>query len=111
MPTPHPDTLPRVSKVESTARVTPDREPAVVLWFAPGDRALRYHWSPDEGEILEETYYDGVVHDSWGVGGSRDELAEYALESLAEYINHYREYPDDCRQDWPGVYELLTVDR
>ena len=104
------DTLPRVSKIESTARVGEQQEPAVVIWFEPGDRALRYRWSDGAGEILEETYHDGVVHDSFGVGGTRDELAEYALESLAEYVNVYRDEPGATANDWPHIYELLTFD-
>ena len=105
-----PDTLPRVSKIEPHARVGEREEPAVELWFEPGDRALRYRWSDGADEILEETYRDGVVHDSYGVGGARDELAEYALESLAEYVNVYRDEPGATANDWPHIYELLTLD-
>jgi hypothetical protein len=104
------DTLPRVSKIESTARVGEQQEPAVVIWFEPGDRALRYRWSDGAGEILEETYHDGVVHDSYGVGGTRDKLAEYALKSLAEYVNVYRDEPSATANDLPHIYELLTLE-
>jgi hypothetical protein len=106
---PH-DTLPRVSKIEPHARVGEHEEPAVELWFEPGDRALRYRWSDDVGEILEESYHDGVVHDSYAVGGERSDLAAFALESLAEYMNTYREQPDAAANDWPHIYELLTFD-
>lgn len=33
------DTLPRLSTIESTAPVAEQQEPAVVIWFEPGDRA------------------------------------------------------------------------
>lgn len=102
--------LPAISSVATTARVGESRSPAVVIWFGPGDRSLRYRWSEDRSEIREEIYKDGVVHEALGVGGSREELAEYALESLAEYINSYQADPTACQRDWPHVYELLVAD-
>lgn len=97
-----------ISSIDTTARVGEDEDPAVEIWFGPGDRALRYRWSDDHDEIKEETYRDGVVHDSLGLGGSRDELVEYALESIAEYVGHYRDNPHDLRRDWPHVADLLA---
>ena len=74
------DTLPRVSKIESTARVGEQQEPAVVIWFEPGDRALRYRWSDGAGEILEETYHDGVVVGRWSGESHRRAIESDAVE-------------------------------
>lgn len=104
----HSDELPPITKIESIAFVGEERRPAVVIWFA-NDTALRYVWNDERGEIREQTYTDGVVHDEWGVGGEKDELAEYALESVAEYINSYQNDPDACKMDWVHVYEMLQL--
>lgn len=100
-------TLPSVSKIETTARVGTERHPAVVIWFE-NNTALRYVWDAEQGEIVEQTY-DEVVHNEVSVGGSREELAEYALESLAEYINSYQDDPDACQLNWPHIYDMLQV--
>lgn len=100
--------LPGVSKIETAARVGVDEDPAVVIWFA-NDAKLQYRWNGEE--IVEETAAADdprTVVESFGVGGERDRLAEYALESLAEYLNEYREDIDACRRDWPHVFEALT---
>lgn len=100
--------FPEVSKIETTARVGPDRDPAVVIWFA-NDAKLQYRWNGNE--IVEETaaaHDPGSVVESIAVGGDREELAEYALESLAEYLDVYREEPDVLRSDWPHVFESVT---
>lgn len=100
--------LPDIKKIETTARVGEDRHPAVVVWFE-NDSALRYVWSEERDEIREQTYLDGVVHDEFGVGGSRDELAAYALESIAEYIGSYQDDPEACQKDWSHIYEMLVA--
>lgn len=101
-------TLPEIRKIDTTAR-SPDNEPQIVIWFEPGDRAVRYRWSEDWQQIMEETYLDGVVHDSFEVGGKRSQLAEFSLESVAEYIQSYRQNPEAAERDWPHIYELLTA--
>lgn len=99
--------LPAITTIETTARVGEDKDPAVVIWF-DNDTALRYRW--DGGEICEETYVDGATYDSYPVGGSREELAAYALETISEYVSVYRDDPEVCEQDWPHIYEMLVVD-
>lgn len=96
--------LPDISQIETRTRVGSMDRPAVVIWFN-NDTAIRYVYYDDKDEIVEQTYQDGVVHDSYEVGGSRDELAEYALETVSEYINTYRDDPDALRTDWPSVFE------
>lgn len=105
---PPTDELPEIAKIEPTARVGEQRNPAAVIWFK-NNTALRYVWDDDRDEIREQTYYDGVVHADLGVAGDRDDLTEYTLVSLAEYINVYKENPDACAEDWPHVYNLLTM--
>jgi hypothetical protein len=102
------DELPALTKVEHPSSVRDD-EPAVILWFG-GERALRYVWDDAADEILEETYFDGTVHDSYPVGGERGELADFALETVSEWVNGYADDPAALARDWPHVYELLTFD-
>jgi hypothetical protein len=100
--------LPEVSKIETAARVGADEDPAVVIWFA-NDAKLQYRWDGDE--IVEETAAADDPHtvvQSFGVGGEREELSAYALESLGEYLNEYRGDIDACRSDWPHIFEALT---
>ena len=101
--------LPGITKIETTARVGERRLPAVVVWFS-NDSALRYVWDEERDEIREQTYLDGVVHEAFGVGGSREELAEYALEAVAEYINSYQNDPKACEMDWGHIYEMLVAE-
>lgn len=101
------DELPAITKIETTARVGPEERPAVVIWFE-NDTALRYVWV--DGEIQEQTYVNGVVHDSFKLGGERDQLAEYALESISEYVQSYRDDPAACEMDWPHIHEMLQVE-
>lgn len=73
---------------------------------------LRYVWNHEQDEIVESVNRadDPVsTYKQFGVGGSEDELAEYALESIAEYTQSYRDYPKACRDDWPPVFEALTA--
>jgi hypothetical protein len=100
--------LPDVTWVETLTRVGKDWRPAVEIWFA-NETALRYVWRDDVGEIEEQTYAGGVVHDAFGLGGERDELAEYGLEALAEYLNVYRDDLEACKQDWPHIYDMLRL--
>lgn len=99
--------LPEISKIEYPARVGERKRPAVIIWFQ-NDTALRYVWYDEKGSILEETVYKGIVHDSYDVGGDRDQLEEYALMTVAEYINEYRDNVDALRRDWPAVFEGIT---
>ena len=106
--------LPEITKIDVNARVGPEEKPAVVIWFG-GEGALQYVWNdvhPDtDGEIREETYLDGVVRDSYGVGVDvgRRHLSSYALTTVSEYINVYRDNRRHMQQDWPHVHELLTA--
>ena len=106
--------FPEITKIDTTARVGEHHRTAVVIWFG-GEGALRYVWhdvhSGIEGEIQEQTYLDGVVHDSYGVGidVDRRHLSSFALETVAEYINSYRDNPEAMEKDWPHVHELLTA--
>lgn len=99
--------LPEVSKIETTARVGEQERPSIIIWF-DNDTALRYTWNTETENIEEETYHNGVVHDSYPISGDREQLHEYTLETLAEYINIYRDDFESLRNDWPHVFELLT---
>lgn len=103
------EALPAISKIEFPTRVGPEKELGAVIWFEPGDRALRYRWSEEAGTMYEETYRDGVLHDRLDVGGERELLPEYALVTIAEYISEYRGKPDAIRSDWSHVAELLDA--
>ena len=96
--------LPAISKIEYPTRVGEEQRPAVVIWFE-NDTALRYVWA-GKG-IEEQTYVDGVVQTSFGVGGDRDDLSDYALTSVAEYENELHDDPEACKFDWGHVYEML----
>lgn len=100
--------LPEITKIDTTARVGRDRESAVVIWFGGGG-ALRYVWDKSIEEIREETYLDGTVHESFTIGGHRGLLSSYALESLSEYVNVYKDNPEAMEKDWPHVHELLMA--
>jgi len=99
--------LPKVSSIDYPAHAGEEKNPAVIIWLEPGDRAIQYVWDDGAGEILEETYHGGCVHDSLGVGGSREDLEEYALQTVAEYMD-LREDPNALESDWPHVYDLAT---
>lgn len=84
---------------------------AYEIWFENGAR-LRYAWNEDRGEIVEATFAADdpqSVHERFDVGGSEDELAEFALESICEYTQSYRDDPEACRMDWSPVFEALTL--
>jgi len=101
------DELPAISKVEYPTHVSPEKNPAVVVWFE-NETALRYVWDKERGEIEEQTYVDGCVYSGHWVGGSREELEDYALMSVSEYINELREDPEACEYDWGHIYEMLV---
>jgi len=80
------------------------------VWFE-NDAMLRYVWNDEHGEIREETYRADdprSTHESFGVGGSEDELGEYTLESIEEYTKNYRDDVAACKSDWTHIYEALT---
>lgn len=97
--------LPAVTKIDR------DWSESITIWFE-NDAQLRYRWDDEQEEIVEETFLANdphSVYEEFGVGGEQDELAEYALESLAEYINEYQDDPEACRKDWTPVYGALTL--
>lgn len=99
--------LPEIKKIEYPTRVSPEEHPAVIIWF-DNQTALRYVWLEEAGEIEEQAYVDGCVHSAFKVGGEREELAEYALLSVSEYVNELREDPEACGFDWGHIYEMLV---
>lgn len=101
--------LPTITKIDYPTKVGAGQQ-AVVIWFA-NDTALRYVWDDERGEIHQQTYLGGVVHDSFSVGGNRDDLADYALHSVSEYKNEYRENPEACEADWTHIYEMLKMEK
>lgn len=101
------DELPAISKIEYPTFVSPERNLAVAIWF-DNETALRYVWDKEREEIEEQTYVNGCVHSAFWVGGTRDELEEYALVSISEYKNELRENPEVCEFDWGHIYEMLV---
>ena len=101
--------LPHVSKIEPRARVTPEEDRAVVIWFENGAK-LQYRVD-DRGDVYEETFRaddPDSVYEQAAVPVAADELEEAALETLAMYINDYRTDMDALRTDWTPVYEAVT---
>lgn len=97
--------LPAVSKIER------DYSDSITIWFE-NDAQLRYRWDDEQEEIVEETFTAHDPHsvdESFGVGGDKGELFEFALESVAEYINIYQGDPEACRGDWTHIYGALTL--
>ncbi len=79
------------------------------IWFDNG-AMLRYVWNDKLHEIVETTTRADDPHSIYQeheVGGSEDELEEYALESISEFTRNYRDDVDACRSDWPGVFEAI----
>jgi len=103
------DELPAITKIEYPTNVGPEKDDAVVIWFA-NDTALRYVWNERSGNIEEQTYVDGVVHSSFDVGHNRNQLEGYALLSVSEYKNDLRNDPEACAFDWGHIYEMLIQD-
>lgn len=104
--------LPEITKIEPHKRVRGDD--AVDIWFA-NDARLRYRArEDDDGEttIVEQTYRaddPDTVWEEFDLALDGDELHEVALETVAEYINEYRNDIDACRFDWAHVLEATTV--
>lgn len=98
--------LPGIEKVEYPTCVGEEERPAAVIWFENG-AALRHVWHDDKGQIEEQTYRDGSVHRRYDVGGSRDELAEFALTALQMFLD-FRDEPESCRQEWEAVYDVIV---
>lgn len=77
----------------------------------PNGAMLRYVWNTEQEEIREQTVSAADPHsiyEDMGVGGSEDELAEFALESICEYTQNYRDNFEACRKDWTPIFEALT---
>lgn len=104
--------MPEVAKIETHKRHVGDR--VVDIWF-PNDARLRYRATdsdPDRDTILEETYRADApdsVHESFDLAVDPDELHETALESVAMYINEYREDFEAFQFDWNNVFEAITT--
>jgi len=113
-----PVRLSPVIHIEPDARVRADAEKAAISWtsgvvFTFGNGAkLQYRRSN-----IEETVYEDVfraddpkdVSHSTNLVADPEEYREIALESLAEYVNTYRTDVEALREDWPSVYEALTL--
>jgi len=104
--------LPGVEKIETHARVNPEEERAVVVWFDNGAK-LQYRIDSHDGTMYEETFLaddPDSVYESFDLSGvDTDEIEAVALESIAEYVNEYRDDIDAIRRDWPHVYEAVTM--
>lgn len=86
---------------------------AYEIWFANG-AMLRYVWNEDRDQIAETTTRADDPHSIWKqypVGGTEDELAEYAIESIAEYTQNFRDDVEACRNDWDPIYEAIVCHR
>ena len=105
--------LPAIEKVDYPDHDRPDDVvEAATISFANG-AALMYRLYDEEGDVTlrEETYGADDPHsvlESFDVGGEGDNVAEFALESVSEYLQSYRA-PEDCRRDWPAVFEAITL--
>lgn len=103
--------LPGVSKIGTHAKVTADHDTAVVIWFENGAK-LRYRADTSDKRVYEEVFKADdpySVYETIGVAVDTDRLHEVALESLAEYINGYREMPERLRNKCPHLFEALTL--
>lgn len=94
-----------------SARQTPDGEGrAWDIWFPNGAR-VRYVWDEIGEEIVEKTYLASdpdSAHNSWGVQGDEDELADYALETLQEFTQTWRDDPKACAVDMPDLFAAVV---
>jgi len=102
--------LPGIDKIDYPDYNRPDGVvQAAAVWFENG-AALMYRLYDDE-TLREETYGADDPHsvlESVDVGREDDNVAEFALESVSEYLKTYRD-PGDCRDDWPAVFEAITL--
>lgn len=105
--------LPHISRVDSHARVTPEEDRAVVIWFDNGAK-LRYRVRErgDGGTTMYEEVFRAddpdSVYESFDVTVEPEDLEEAALETIAEYLA-MREEPETVRKDWSHVFEALTL--
>lgn len=105
--------LPHITRVKRVSSKNTGSEEGLAyeIWFA-NDAMVRYVWNEEQGEIFEEAVRADdpqSIHERYGVDGSEGELAEYAIETVDEYLASYREDPDVCRKDWPHVFEAITL--
>lgn len=97
--------LPAISKIDA------DWGQCITLWFE-NDAQLRYRWDDTREEIVEETFLANdphSVYDDVGVGGEQDDLSEFALAAIEQFINEFQDDPEACRMDWTSVYEAVTL--
>lgn len=106
--------LPEVSQIDLHTTVAAMEDKAVIIWFENGAK-LQYRVHEHDGggtSVYEETAAadnpDCIV-ESVQSAISAEGIRGAALESLAKYINKYRDDPDACRQDWPHIFEATTL--
>lgn len=105
--------LPYIERVQRQSATNTGYEEGVAyeIWFE-NEAMLRYVWNKEDGQIHEQTIRADDPHsiyEDFDVGGSEDEVAEYALESICEYTQSYRDDVSVCRTDWPHIYEAITL--
>lgn len=101
--------LPRISGIDTAARVGENEDRAVVIHFENGAK-LQYR-ATDE-TVLEESFSALNPHgapQSMDIGVFPEDLHEAALESVGEYLNSYEMDPEACRADWSNVFEAVTM--
>ena len=102
--------LPHISKVETHARVTPEEDRAVIVWFE-NDAKLQYRVDEHESTVYEEVFRADdphSVYESFDLMVEPEEVEEAALETISEYLD-IREEPETVRKDWSHVFEALTL--
>ena len=104
--------LPNIDSVDrvGASKTGDDEGVAWDIWW-PNDARVRYVWNRAAEEIHEQTYRaddPDTVHNSWGVGGSEDEVAEFALTTLQEFTQEWRDDLDACVFDMPDLFEAVT---
>lgn len=80
------------------------------IWW-PNEARVRYVWNRETEEIDEVTHRADdpqSVHNSWGVGGAEDEVAEFALTTLQEFTQDWRADLDACVFDMPDLFAAVT---
>lgn len=106
---PHIDTVKRV-RSRNTGY---DEGEAIEIWFE-NEAMLRYVWNDERGEIVETTTRADDPHSIWEqmpVGGSEGELEAFALESIMQYTQEYRDDIGACRRHWSPVFEAILCVR
>jgi len=105
--------LPSISKVDYPDATKGREVAAARIWFENGAQLRYVKREHEDGTVAlsEETFGADDSHsvlESFGVGGADDGVASFALESISEYLQSYRD-PETCRRDWPHVFEALTL--